>query len=101
MTMTVPMSVSSPTIIVMILTLPQLVNQIGKKLEQINLLGDLQKTDVLTWARLGGFIRWHEFVDSQGVFTSWRGCYSCHRCFSFRVEFEVSGAAHVLLVVSH
>src|SRR5699024_10524781 len=43
----------------MMLKLVQLVNKIGKKLEQIALLDDSQKTDVLSRAQRGGFIRWH------------------------------------------
>ena len=40
----------------MMLNLVQLVNKIGKKLEQIALLDDSQKLDVLSQAQRGGFI---------------------------------------------
>lgn len=40
----------------MMLNLMQLINKIGKKLEQIALLDDLQKTDILSWTQRERFI---------------------------------------------
>ncbi|KAI2825393.1 hypothetical protein CBS147321_1041 [Aspergillus niger] len=47
-----------------------LVNQIGKKFEQIGRLDDSQKTDVLMRAQSGGFIRWHILSADQRILSS-------------------------------
>lgn len=54
----------------MSLTIVQLVNQIGKKLEQIGRLDDSQKTDAMMRAQRGGFIRWHILTAGQTFISS-------------------------------
>lgn len=54
----------------MTLNLVQLVNRIGKKLEQIGRLDDSQKADALKGAQRGGFIRWHMLSAEQTIIST-------------------------------
>ena len=54
----------------MTLTLVQLVNHIGKEMEQIGRLDDSQKTDALMRAQSGGFIRWHILSAGQTIIST-------------------------------
>lgn len=74
----------------MMLILVKLVNQIGKKLEQIGWMDDSQKKDVLTRAEWGGFIRWHELATLEGWLISSTYRNTCHDLFSVMVKFKVS-----------
>lgn len=73
----------------MTLTLVQLVNQIGKKLEKIGRLDDSQKTDVMIRAETGGFIRWHILTAGQ-TFISSTHRDACIDVFPASVTLEVS-----------
>lgn len=68
----------------------QLVNQIGKRLEQIGQIGNAQKTEVLMGAELGGFIRWHGLATLDGSLFSSTYRNNCEGLFSVMVRFEVS-----------
>lgn len=73
----------------MTLSLVQLVNQIGKKLEQIGRLDDSQKADALKGAQRGGFIRWHMLSAEQTIISTTHRD-GCMDVFPVSVTLEVS-----------
>lgn len=73
----------------MTLTLAQLVNQIGKKLEQIGQLDDSQKVNALKGAQRGGFIQWHILSAGQTIISTTH-CDGCIDIFPISVTLEVS-----------
>lgn len=73
----------------MTLTLMQLVNQIGKKLEHIARLNDSQKTNTFIRAQSGGFIRWHILSAGETIISSTHRD-GCMDVFFALVTLEVS-----------
>lgn len=73
----------------MMLILSQLVNQIGRKLEQIGRMESSQQVEILERAERGGYIRWYDLASPEGIAVStYRE--SCENLFSIWVVFEVS-----------
>lgn len=74
----------------MMLILSQLVNQIGRKLEQIGRMESSQQVEILERAERGGYIRWYDLATPEGIAISSTYRESCENLFSFWVVFEVS-----------
>lgn len=72
------------------LILAQLVNRIGKKLEQIGRMDIFQMTDVLTRAEWGRFIRWHALATLQDGLISSTYRNTCQDVSSVVIHFQVS-----------
>ncbi|GAA87892.1 conserved serine-proline rich protein [Aspergillus luchuensis IFO 4308] len=74
-----------------------LVNQIGKRFEQIGRLDDPQKTDVLMRAQSGGFIRWHILSADQRIISSTHRD-GCMNVFAASITMEAcSGVMAIVL----
>ncbi|KAJ5828212.1 serine-proline rich protein [Penicillium rubens] len=64
-----------------------LVNQIGRKLEQIGRMESSQQVEILERAERGGYIRWYDLASPEGIAVStYRE--SCENLFSIWVVFE-------------
>lgn len=72
----------------MALSLVQLVNKFGKKVEKIGLLDNSQKSEILMRAQSGGFIRWHILSSKQTIISStYRS--DCMNVFPATITLEV------------
>ncbi|KAJ5640293.1 uncharacterized protein N7484_008155 [Penicillium longicatenatum] len=68
----------------------ELVNRLGKKLEKIAQMDEFQKAWVLSRAKQGGFLKWHELANSrESIILSNRN--ACQTALSFVVTFKKCG----------